>query len=304
MPGSPLSAHREMRFRWYVQVEKHGKTVKEVCSIFGITTKTYHKWYNRDHGYGPNNYRNPRQHPNTKLTSNLKVAIYDAKTKYNYGPKKMQLYIKDHCGVLLSATIIYRYYKKRRLIRNPQKKQPWYTPMKQPFVASKPGQNVQCDVKFVPSKEGGWDYQFRFIDTFTNMQYTIDCFDKSAQSTIYAFKLAQKYLPFQIMGIQTDNGGEFRGRFAEYLNSLGVTHRFIPKRSAPWNGKVERANRSVDDEYYMNMGRPWGTIAQYTHWYNHERYHLGRWMNGLTPAQKLQQYLSTTNQKVSPLNVN
>lgn len=49
------------------------------------------------------------------------------------------------------------------------------------------------------------------------MQYAINCLDKSALATIYAFRLAKQYFPFDIIDLQTDNGSEFRGRFAEYL---------------------------------------------------------------------------------------
>src|SRR3989338_8344544 len=186
MPGSPLSAPREIRVRWYLQVEKYNKTIKEVCEIFGISKKTYHKWYNRDYGYGPNNYRQKRIHPHAKLTPNIKLAIYQAKTTYNYGPEKMRLYLKDKFNLSVSTTVIYRYFKKRRLIKKPQRKQPWYMPMKERYVATKPGENVQLDVKYVPSPEGGWLYQFRFTDTVTNMQYAIDCLDKSAEAAVQA----------------------------------------------------------------------------------------------------------------------
>lgn len=293
MPGSPLKAPREARFRWYLQVEKYGKTIPEACIIFGISKKTYHKWYNRDHGFRPNTHRPRRPHPHTKLTRTMRCVIYDAKVKYNYGPKKMRLYLKKRCGVSLSSTIIYRFFKRRRLIRKPQRKQTWYTPLKKPFHARKPGHNVQGDVKYVPAPEGAaWHYQFRFTDVYTNMQYAVDCLDKSSETTIEAFRLAERSFPFSIQGIQTDNGGEFRGEFARYLVTRGITHRFIPKRSAPWNGKVERANRAVDDEYYLNDDRPWKNLAEYTHWYNHERPHLGKAMRGMTPVQKYNQWVT------------
>ena len=292
MPGSPLSAPREMRFRWYRQVESCHKTIPQVCAIFGISKKTYHKWYRRDHGIESNQYRSRKPHPHTKLTAKIKVAIYEAKLRYNYGPKKMKLYLKDQCSVDVSTTAIYKYFKKKRLIRKPQKKLPWYTPMKEPFYACIPGENVQLDVKYVPGEEHTWNYQFRFADTVTNMQYAVDCLDKSAASTIHAFRLARRHFPFPIMGIQTDNGGEFRGMFAVLLQRMGIAHRFIPKTSAPWNGKVERANRSVDDEYYLNETRPWKTLSEYVRWYNYERYHLGKGMHGLTPYQKYQQYVT------------
>jgi len=303
MPGSPLSAPREVRARWYLQVDRYGRSIDEMCEIFGISRKTYYKWRLRDFGPSDHRYRQRKDHPNLKLTPRIRVAIHEAKEKYNYGPRKMRLYILERFGVDVSGTVIYRYFKRRRLIRKPQRKQPWYTPMKKPYFAAKPGENVQCDVKYVPGPDRTWQYQFRFTDTFTNMQYAVDCEDRSGATTIGAFRRAQRYLPFPIIGIQTDNGGEFRGEFAAFLEAGGITHRFIPKRSAPWNGKVERANRSVDDEYYLNPTRPWKTITSYTRWYNEERYHLGKGMDGLTPLQKFQQYL-TQHPELSPLNVN
>lgn len=302
MPGTALSAPREMRFRWYRQVEVEGMTIPAVCGIFGISPKTYHKWYNRDHGYGDNTYRAKRDHPHTKLTPKIRLIVFKIKEQYNFGPQKMAIYLKANHDVSVSPTAIYKYFKRRHLIRKPQKKLPWYTPMKQPFVATRPGENVQADVKYVPGADHAWAYQFRFTDTVTNMQYAVDCLDKSATSTINAFQRAKRSFPFPITGIQTDNGGEFRGLFALYLKSRGIVHRFIPKRSAPWNGKVERANRSVDDEYYLNPHRPWQTLVGYTRWYNHERPHLGKNMNGLTPFEKWQQYLQKYPQS-SPLKV-
>jgi len=286
MPGSPLSAPREMRFRWYLQVDKYGRSVPEVCSIFGISRKTFYKWRKKDYPDGRGTYRCRKLHPHLKLTGNVRLLIFEAKRKYNYGPNKMRLYVKEKLGLSVSSTIIYRYYKVRGLIRKPQRSQPWYQPMKKRFSAVEPGENVQYDVKYVPGENLTWNYQFRLTDTVTNMQYAEDCLDRSAASAIYVFKQAQRYFPFPIRGIQTDNGGEFRGEFAAHLISQEIIHRFIPKRSAPWNGKVERANRSVDDEYYLNPGRPWKTLRAYVNWYNYERYHEGKGMNGLTPYKK------------------
>lgn len=285
------AAPRDIRFRWYKQVEQYNKTVQEVCEIFGISKKTYYKWYRRDHGLFGNKYKNRKEHPHTKIKGGVRVLLVEAKKKYNYGPEKMKVYLKRETGVEVSAKNIYRFMKKKHLIRKPQKKQIWYTPMKEPYKASEPGENVQLDVKYVPDGEGWWNYQFRFIDTVTNMQYAVTFPLKSAQMSIQALLRAERTLPFPITGIQTDNGGEFRGCFHDYLTKRNIPHRYIPKRSAPWNGKVERANRSVDDEYYLNYLRPWKTITQYTNWYNHERPHLGRDMNGLTPYEK---YLSLT----------
>lgn len=297
MAGSLLSAPRQTRARWYLQVEKYKKTVDETCAIFGISRKTYYKWHSKDHPIGRIGKRPRRPHPHTKLTGHLRVIVVEGKQKYNYGPKKMSVYLKQNHHILISPSALYKFYKKKRLIRKPQKHQKWYTPLKEPYCAEFPGENVQVDVKYVPGPEQTWQYQYRCIDQVTNMQFAVTLEFRDALSSIIAFKQAKKYFPFSIQGIQTDNGSEFRGKFHDYLVRHRIMHRYIPKRSAPWNGKVERANRSVDDEYYLNLWRPWKTIYAYTHWYNHERPHLGKGMNGLTPYAK---YLSLTGQKCHP----
>lgn len=302
MSGSPLAAPREVRFRWYRQVDQCGRTVPEVCAIFGVSKKTYHKWYRRDHGYGSNRYRSRKPHPHTKLTPELRIAVYEAKIRYNYGPAKMRLHLQRTVGITVSTTTIYRFFKRRRLIRKPQKKLPWYQPMRERYVARMPGENVQVDVKYIPGPDQTWQYQFRFVDTFSGMQFAMDCLDRSATTAISTLRCARRSFPFPILGIQTDNGGEFRGGFAVYVQRCGIVHRFIPKRSAPWNGKVERANRAVDDEYYLNDGRPWQTLAAYVRWYNHERPHLGRHMHGMTPYEKFKTYVTPAAEQ-SPLKV-
>lgn len=284
-----------MRARWYLQVNKYGKTVKEICNIFGVSRKTYYKWYNLDHHLVRRKSKRREIHPHTKLTPRFKVIVYETKIKYNYGPNKMSAWLKKNHDIYISHQTIYEYYKKRHLIRKPQKKQSWYTPLKKPHYARIPGENVQLDVKYVPAKDLNWSYQFRFIDTVTNMQFAVEAKSKDAWSTIWAYQQAKRYFPFSIHGIQTDNGSEFRGVFHKFLINKNITHRYIPKRSAPWNGKVERANRSIDDEYYLNPTRPWNKLSAYTHWYNHQRPHEGKQMNYLTPYEK---YLSLAELKV------
>lgn len=279
-----------MRFRWYRQVEIEGRTVAETCRIFGISRKTYHKWHRRDHGWEPGIRRPKRTHPQAKIVGSVLVELLRTKRLYNYGPEKMSVHLKRELGVSISPNAVYKTYLKRDLIRKPQKKQAWYRPMKEPYVAARPGENVQLDVKYVPGPYGTWLYQYRFIDTVTNVQHAVNMPRRDARSTIMALKLAERHLPFAIIGIQTDNGGEFRGAFARHLAARGIAHRFIPKRSAPWNGKVERANRSVDDEFYLNPHRPWRSLSAYVKWYNSERPHLGRGMGGLTPYEKLAQF--------------
>lgn len=119
-------------------------------------------------------------------------------------------------------------------------------------------------------------------------------------ATVTAFEDAVTSFPFPMLGVQTDNGSENRGVFHQYLGDHGIAHYFVPKNSPNWQGAVERAHGVIDQEFYLNELRPWQTLAEYLTWYNTERIHLGKYLNGLTPREKFLEYQS----KVSVLTVN
>lgn len=278
---------RKQRFQWYLQVDKEKRAVTEVCQIFGISRKTYYKWRKRDLGLSGNtSYQAIKNQPNTKLTYPVRRFIEEQKQKTNYGPLKMKLLVKKELGIDVSTTIIYRYYKKRKLIRKPQRRQPWYEPLKYRLTIKKPGQGVQVDIKYV-YEQGVRMYQFSVFDPFTEKYHFTIFPSKESKNAILAFRQAQKYFGFKILSIQTDNGSEFRGLFHNWLTKQHIPHYFIPKSSPYWNGKVERVHRTIDDEYYHNPLRVWKNPYEWLHYYNFERIHLS--LNGLTPQEKLLQ---------------
>lgn len=174
------------------------------------------------------------------------------------------------------------------MIRRPQKKLPWYEPLKKKVVPTQAGEVVQIDAKYV-WEDGRRRYQRTFVDVFTGFQHAVVVDSLEAEATIHAFKEAEWMFPFKILGVQTDNGSENRGVFHQYLGQQGIAHYFIPKSSPNWDGAVERAHGVIDQEFYLNPSRPWKTLNEYLYWYNHERIHLGRYLNGLTPMEKFQQ---------------
>lgn len=287
----------KVRQKWYFLVDKAGKTVREVCDLYFISRKTYYKWKAIDEG--DRAYVPRKEHPDTKLKGEIKEFAVSEKLRINYGPRKMRLLLKRRFNLDISTTAIYNLYLKKGLIRRPQKHLPWYTPLKEAVLPKKPGDVVQMDAKYV-WQDNQRKYQRTFIDIFTGRQYAIVVSTMTAEDTINAFEEAEKAFPFPILGIQSDNGSENRGEFHHYLGQKGVAHYFIPKSSPTWDGAVERAHGVIDQEYYLNPTRPWKTLREYLHFYNYERIHLGKYLNGMTPDEKWQKYLST----VSPLKVN
>lgn len=286
-----------VRARWYFLVGTVGKTVNEVCDLYFISRKTYYKWRKKD--LGSRTYIPKKEHPETKIKGDIKVFICNEKLRINYGPLKMKLLIKRRFDLNISTTAIYKFYKKKHLVFRPQKKLAWYTPLKERLVPRVPGEIVQMDAKYV-WEDNTRKYQRTFIDVYSGMQFAVVTKTMTSEDTINSFLLAEKYFLFKILGIQSDNGSENRGDFHKYLVNRGIAHYFIPKSSPNWDGAVERAHGVIDQEYYLNPKRIWKTLEEYLYFYNYERIHLGKYLCGMTPIEKLNYYLST----VSPLKVN
>ena len=287
----------KIRQKWYFLVEKAGKTVDEVCDLYLISRKTYYKWKAKDNASRV--YVPKKEHPETKIKGEIKIFISEEKMRINYGPLKMKLLIKRRFGVSISTTAIYNFYKKKNLIFRPQKKMQYYAPIKEAVIPKVPGDVVQMDAKYV-WEDNTRKYQRTFMDIYTGMQFASVTTTMTAEDTINTFLEAEKFFPFKILGIQSDNGSENRGDFHKYLVEKGIAHYFIPKSSPTWDGAVERAHGVIDQEYYLNPRRTWKTLEEYLHFYNYERIHLGKYLNGMIPIEKFNYYLST----VSPLKVN
>ncbi len=282
---SPVKYDRQQRFNWYLQAEKHGKSVTDVCKIFDISRKTYYKWKRRDYGRKGNTYVPFKGQPRLKLTWEVRKFISEQKQLTNYGPAKMRLLVKRSLGIDVSTTIIYRFYRRRKLIRRPQRKLPWYEPMKRPLTVVKPGEGVQIDVKYVYAS-GKREFKFSVFDPFTKKYHFTIFPKKESCRAITAFRKAEKYFGFKILSIQTDNGSEFRGMFHRWLTRRKTPHFFIPKKSPWWNSNVERVHRTIDEEFYHNSERTWKSPYDWLHYYNFKRIHLS--LNGLTPQEKLE----------------
>ena len=279
---------KDLRLRWYRLVEAEHRAVGDVCTLFGIPKKTYYKWYARDHGYGSNDHHPRKVDSKLKLTHELRMYIETTKRRTNYGPKKMRWAVKRKFGVVVSTTIIYRYYKRKGLIRRPQRKLGWHAPLKEPLVITKPGEGVQLDVKYV-YPHGRREYQFTILDPYTEQCFAEIFPTRESKNAAFVIDRAAAYFGFPILSVQTDNGSEFRGEFHAWCESRHIPHFFIPKKSPYWNGKVERVHRTVDEEFYQNPRREWHALSEWLTYYNTERLH--ETLGGITPQEKVDQLI-------------
>lgn len=127
-------------------------------------------------------------------------------------------------------------------------------------------------------------FQFSYAYTKLNSQVSLD-FLKKLQ-LVYPLKGG-------IKTIQTDNGLEFHGVFAKYLKKRKIKHLYIYPRCPKINAFVERANRSLREEFvnpHINSLLDGLEIfnhklMEYLVWYNTKRVHKG--LNNLSPIDYL-----------------
>jgi putative transposase len=94
-------------------------------------------------------------------------------------------------------------------------------------------------------------YVYHAIDVQNRFAFAYTYSKLNSQNTVdFLGKLKQAYpIESGIKTIQTDNGLEFMGDFNQKLKQEGVDHLFIYPRCPKINGFIERANRSLREEF-------------------------------------------------------
>jgi len=116
-------------------------------------------------------------------------------------------------------------------------------------------------------------FEFSYPYVSLNSQNARDFMEKLEQ--VYPIKNGIKI-------VQTDNGLEFMGEFDHYLKDREIEHHFIYPRCPKINGHIERANRSLKDEFvnqhrdilFVDIELFKSKLMQHLIWYNTKRIHL------------------------------
>ncbi|MGC8971621.1 MAG: integrase core domain-containing protein, partial [bacterium] len=169
------------------------------------------------------------------------------------------------------------------------------------------GRSYRSRVKRSPKeKEGGYieiDSITKFVDGIR--VYVINAIDVkfkfkfayayrslSSNSALDFFKKLEEVYPYErgIRVVQTDNGSEFLGVFDKYLKERGIEHKFTYPRCPKINGYIERANRTLKEEFlegniYLvaeGINELNSNLIEYVIWYNTKRVHKS--LNNLSPT--------------------
>ena len=117
--------------------------------------------------------------------------------------------------------------------------------------------NFMMDVLFLPTTKHGYKYLLVCVDLFTR-QFDIEPLkNKDPVSVLDAFKkmIKRKYIKLPYYSIQTDNGGEFKGSFEEFLNKNNIYHKMTLPYRHQQNSMVENLNKQLGKLFngYMNQ---------------------------------------------------
>jgi transposase InsO family protein len=140
-------------------------------------------------------------------------------------------------------------------------------------------------------------YQYTAIDDCTRYQVLALFPRRNAESTLEFFEKAIEEMPFPVQRIQTDRGGEF---FAQKVQKRLLEYhiKFRPTKpgSPHLNGKVERAQKTVLNEFYptadLKSSDLVDQLQEWQHFYNWHRPHGS--LNGKTPMDRFFELIDKT----------
>lgn len=242
----------------------HGKS--EAARKYHVSRMSIHRWSKRYDGTvesllerSSRPHSHPRQH--TVQEDELVLRVWRSNKKLELDLLWRHLW--DHHGYRRDRTTLYRVLRRLNVYKGPKKK---VKPrLAKPYQRmSCPGERVQVDVKFVPSKcitgaLGGTKlYQYSAIDEYSRMEFKMIFEEHSTHSSILFLKEMLRFYPFPIQCIQTDNGLEFTNRFVSdklgafeiALEGCGIRHKLIRPFTPRHNGKVERSHRTDQRMFY------------------------------------------------------
>src|SRR3990170_1398479 len=290
------------------RVETDGWTVARAAEAAGVTRQTATKWVRRYRACGLAGLEDRSSRPGRSpraLTGETVEAILVARHELGFGPHRLAPVV----GVPRST--IGDVLRRHGLSRLRDRDRPTGIPIR--YVRERPGELLHMDVKKLgripdggghrfqgrghgtPRAHAGYDYIHQVIDDASRVAY-VDAFDDERGPTCAQFlRDAGAFfarLGVRIERVMTDNARNYRTSraFAEALAELGARH----KRTRPFrpqtNGKSERFNRTMLEEWayarpYSSNEERLAALGPWVYDYNHHRGHTA--LKGLTPMQFL-----------------
>jgi transposase InsO family protein len=271
--------------------------ITQTARNLGIHRTTVYRWIKRGrsfNGYLKENVYRKSTRPHRihlKLGNQERIDIERIREKYGYAAVK----IKGMLGLDCSPMTIQRFLKIKgfvKTLKNYRRPKFQNTVHMHAKNATTIGY-LQMDVKYITPELSGlpWTcFEYAVIDIFSRYKEAVISNQLDQDGAMVALLEILPKLPFKPVFIQTDNGLEFQQRFTDLCKELKLKHHHIHKRTPNENAVIERSFRTDEEEFFFRQDKKpkhydelRERFAEFIHFYNHERLHLG--INLMTPYQ-------------------
>ena len=286
-----------------------GRPVAHVAAEMGISRPTAYKWWERFRHEGWTGLEDRSSRPKScphQTPRAVERQIEQLRRRYKLGPARI-------AGILgMAASTVYRVLVRLGLQRLAWMDRPTGRVIRR-IHTDRPGELVHIDTKKlgrIPDG-GGWrgygraakragqeprtlGYAFihSAVDAYSRVAYC-EVLNAENQATCTAFfTRAHAWFATHNITIErvlTDNGNGYRSHLWRVLcDHLGVRHTRTKPYHPATNGKVERFNRTLLDEWayvrvYRNDSARNRALDRWLHLYNHHRAHTS--LGGQTPME-------------------
>ncbi|MFF3864163.1 IS481 family transposase [Streptomyces sp. NPDC002209] len=297
-----------------------GRPVAHVAAEMGISRPTAHKWVRRWRAEGDAGLHDRSSRPGRtphRTSAAIEAEACRLRTSRKLGPAR----IGPVLG--LPASTVHRILVRHGLNRLAWLDRPTGEPVRR-YERARPGELVHVDIKKlgnIPDGGGhkvmdrrqamdnklattgkrknckpviGYSFIHSAVDDHSRLAYSETLTDERKETAAGFWERANAF--FQAHGITvervlTDNGSCYKSKlFTQTLTAAGIAHKKIRPYRPQTNGKVERFNRTLLDEWaylrpYTSNDERTEALADFLHTYNHHRCHTA--LGGHPPISRV-----------------